>query len=67
MIAIALWLYYFQRMPLNRVCDVLGISSSALVSILKGVDDLFSGVDDKLIKELRRAGVIKAISARYAK
>jgi|GEM_PF-4219950 len=51
-------------MPLNRVCDVLGIRSSALVSILKGVDDLFSGVDDKLIKELRRAGVIKAISAR---
>jgi len=60
LIAIALWLYYSQRMPLNRVCDVLGISSSALVSILKGVDDLFSGVDDKLIKELRRARVIHA-------
>ena len=57
LIANAITLHYLHGVPMERICENLGVGSGSLVGIFQRCAGLFEEVPQKLIEEYRRAPV----------
>lgn len=57
LIANAITMHYLHGVPMERICENLGVGSGSLVGIFKRCAGLFEDVPQKLIKEYRQAAV----------
>jgi len=57
LIASAITMHYLHGVPLERICENLGVGSGSLVGIFQRCARLFEDVPQKLIEEYRQAAV----------
>ena len=50
-------MHYLHGIPIERVCEILGIGSGSLAGIFKRCASLFAGVPQKLVEQYRKAPV----------
>ena len=57
LIAKAITMHYLHGIPIERVCEILGIGSGSLAGIFQRCASLFAGVPQKLVEQYRKAPV----------
>ncbi len=57
LIAMAINMHYVHGIPMERVCELLGVGSGSVAGIFQRVAGLFADIPDKLIEQYRQAPV----------